>query len=314
MGRSEKHRRQRRPNSYPRRRRATPITNCPPSIVNSRGFTLIELLVVIAVIGVLMAILLPVLGHVRKQAKAVLCRAHLKQWGMTLALYLEDHDGRFPRPAADSVDCSLSILRGMYIGSKIDPNAAGRYHSVRTEAIACCPMAASGNGLGTFTATANGGVWLEGILGLTYAPWEITKPSPAFRMSYGLNRILFSPLFEGPRSVGVRHQPYTDVFALRGRDGIPLLFDCVQPGATLGLEYEPPPKKEPDGAGGQLCINRHQGCINGLFLDWSVRPIGLKELWTLKWHLQWNTAGPWTRAGDVQPEDWPEWMRGFRDY
>ena len=61
-------------------------------------------------------------------------------------------------------------------------------------------------------------------------------------------------------------------------------------------------------------INRHNGHINGLFLDWSVRKVGLKELWTLKWRASYDTAGPWTRAGGVQAEDWPKWMRGFKDY
>jgi len=62
------------------------------------------------------------------------------------------------------------------------------------------------------------------------------------------------------------------------------------------------------------CINRHDGGINAAFLDGSVRKVGLKELWTLKWKRQFNTAGPWTKAGGVQPEDWPQWMRGFKDY
>jgi hypothetical protein len=63
-----------------------------------------------------------------------------------------------------------------------------------------------------------------------------------------------------------------------------------------------------------LCINRHHTAINGLFLDWSIRPIGLKELWTLNWYLDFNTAGPWTKAGGVKPEDWPLWLRKFKDY
>jgi prepilin-type processing-associated H-X9-DG protein len=63
-----------------------------------------------------------------------------------------------------------------------------------------------------------------------------------------------------------------------------------------------------------FCLNRHDGYVNGLFLDWSVRKIGLKELWTLKWHKNFDTRGRWTKAGGVQAEDWPEWMRRFKDY
>ncbi len=65
---------------------------------------------------------------------------------------------------------------------------------------------------------------------------------------------------------------------------------------------------------GLFCISRHGDAVNFLFMDWSARKVGLKELWTLKWHRQFNTAGPWTRAGGVLPSDWPEWMRNFKDY
>ena len=64
----------------------------------------------------------------------------------------------------------------------------------------------------------------------------------------------------------------------------------------------------------RLCVNRHQGAQNCLFADWSVRKVGLKELWTLKWHREYDTTGSWTKAGGAQPSDWPRWMAGFRDY
>lgn len=63
-----------------------------------------------------------------------------------------------------------------------------------------------------------------------------------------------------------------------------------------------------------VCINRHGGGIYSSFLDSSVRKVGLKELWTLRWHKEFNTAGEWTAAGGVEPGDWPKWMRGFKDY
>jgi hypothetical protein len=63
-----------------------------------------------------------------------------------------------------------------------------------------------------------------------------------------------------------------------------------------------------------FAINRHSGSVNHVFMDWSVRKLGIKELWTLKWHRQFNTSGAWTTAGGAQPGDWPEWMRNLKDY
>jgi prepilin-type processing-associated H-X9-DG protein len=71
----------------------------------------------------------------------------------------------------------------------------------------------------------------------------------------------------------------------------------------------------PDEDGMQrYCIDRHSGKINAVFFDFSVRPVGLKELWKLKWHRNFNTEGPWTKAGGVLQQDWPYWMRDFKEF
>jgi hypothetical protein len=79
----------------------------------------------------------------------------------------------------------------------------------------------------------------------------------------------------------------------------------------MPLYEDPPPEYE-----GQIssfdemqcmrffCIERHRRSINGLFMDLSVRRVGLKELWDLQWHRNWN-------ASDAPPPVWPEWMDRF---
>jgi len=80
----------------------------PASKVNTksdRGFTLIELLVVIAVIAVLVALLLPAVQQAREAARRTQCRNNMKQLGLAIHNYMEQH--RFLPPGA-TVDLGTS--------------------------------------------------------------------------------------------------------------------------------------------------------------------------------------------------------------
>ena len=165
--------------------------------------------------------------------------------------------------------------------------------------------------------------------GGTFSPWHwwfSDPPSGRLRewqwcSSYGSN-------FEAHSWWGDRTDPSVPddlrfmwmTSTIKNSATVPVFFDSAGEFVVLYSDKYPPPECDaiPTNSAGTyadlVCVNRHEGGVNYLFLDWSVRKVGLKELWTLKWHTQYNTQGPWTKAGGVKPEDWPQWMRRFKDY
>lgn len=285
------------------------IVTGPWPAIDSSGFTLIELLVVIAIVALLMGVLLPALGVARRHARSVVCQSNLRQWGATLALYAEDNQGRFP---TDHTGLSgIWLLRGAFL-PKDDPNAnASAFYHFGTRNIALCPMASgpssqSGGMHGSATVFGSGrGEEFSGTTGSQFTPWEILKPAPAFRGSYGCNQWAFRRLSLTARHNGPTGFVELDVFSLRGRAAIPVLLDSKMP-QSQPMSTDLPPSTEEGAFGiGSFCMNRHRGHVNGLFLDWSVRRTDLKELWTLKWYDEFDTGGRWTKAGGVKPQKWP---------
>jgi len=69
------------------------------------AFTLIELLVVIAIIAILAAILFPVFGRARENARRSSCQSNLKQIALGIAQYTQDYDERYP-----NVDVNTGIV------------------------------------------------------------------------------------------------------------------------------------------------------------------------------------------------------------
>lgn len=284
--------------------------------MRKRGaFTLIELLVVIAIIAMLLALLMPALQKVKKQARAAVCQANLRQWSTTMALYAEDHEGRLPHNMVGIE--SIWLLRGWSVTNET-LDSPERLNPVNTKDITCCPMAVKPGRQRWISTTTSGSetVDVAGTSGSTFEAWQITSPSPLFKGSYGFNDWLFRPDSDPFVSWGLKKRGISlNIFQVTGRSRIPTLLDSTMPWARPRDQHQPPGFSGSMGIGMRsFCVNRHNEHVNGLFLDWSVRRIGLKELWTLKWNLQFDASNAWTKAGGVLPEDWPEWMKRFRDY
>ena len=259
------------------------------------GFTLIELLVVVAVIAILISILVPSMKKAKEQARAVICRSNLHQWGMIWLLYTTNNNGSFP--SAEE--------RGYKRGRWID---FLRRQWVDRQKILLCPSATK-RPPEADSGRKHGGPFH------TYKHGDKDISDPAEWASYGLNNWIYDA---APGVTHIQGRPTKwnwRKIESRGASNIPLCLDSMWRGG--GPMYtEDPIRSEPPQSNGEwvgpkgemrhFCLDRHRQAINAVFLDLSVKRIGLKQLWKLKWHKEFDTSG-W-------PGQWPEWMKNFKEY
>jgi prepilin-type processing-associated H-X9-DG protein len=244
----------------------------------------------------------------RRRAKEAICLSNLRQWGKAFGMFAEDNEGSFmrgwrtaaPNTGIKHTDYWMEALRAYY----------------ENPDLRCCPEASIP---GTALGYGQYGGWGT-FVGWGIFPGECGEPSTSWAAvtacdygSYGNNSYICNP----PPDAGSHIQGHPVAWNWRtvnvgGADEIPLLLDSqwidMWPHHT-----DPPPDYDgmpwgTDHSTGmyRICVNRHDGSVNSVFLDGSARKVGLKELWRLKWHRQYNVGYP--------PPDWPEWMQDFEDY
>ena len=262
---------------------------------------------VIAIIALLMAMLVPALEKARRQAQAVVCLSNVGQWGKIFALYAHDNEDRLPQsvPDVSVVGGDLTDQEAYWIVATLP------YYKVKD--IRQCPLAPVE------------GPPVNDQRGGQYVSWGPFDPATIHNWwadfdagGYGLNEWCASP-------PGTIYWTYLETkyawekITVRSASQVPLFLDCVYVGAApragdTPLSTDPAVRYRWSNAWGDwyvnamrlFCIDRHEGAINGVFLDLSARKIGLKELWTLKWHKEFDTSG--------YQGAWPKWMWKYRDY
>jgi prepilin-type N-terminal cleavage/methylation domain-containing protein len=137
--------------------------------IGKPAFTLLELLVVIAIIGLLAALLLPVLGRAQLKAKEIQCLSNTRQLTMATSIYVSDHE---KQPAYNAP----AFPDGNWMGTLVD--------YAKGSNVRLCPLAPLRN-----PAPSSGN--RQGSADAAWVRWT-SDGKTMFYGSYGFNGWLYS--------------------------------------------------------------------------------------------------------------------------
>ncbi|KJS11798.1 MAG: hypothetical protein VR67_12550 [Peptococcaceae bacterium BRH_c8a] len=99
---------------------------------NNKGFTLVELMVVVVIIGVLVAIAIPIYNNTTANAQEKACFANQRTIEGAASMYVADNTGK----TLDDVD-AMNLLVGATKYIKVDPKCGGNSYTIADGVVTC---------------------------------------------------------------------------------------------------------------------------------------------------------------------------------
>ncbi len=262
-----------------------------------------EVVVVFATLFFLFMNLGAVSNKSHVHAKRIICKSNLEQCYQVMIAFTNDNNGKFPD--ADHNDDGSSDTHGQWWIQPFKQYA-------ENDDILICSVAnqhPEDEPESTFPLPGRPSP-------IEYECWGTRNLSTGEWTwgSYGFNGWLMDP------DTGTWGAPNQDGFwgkpeSITNLSAVPLFLDSRYYDAWPN-DTDIPDSQEFGGYDGYgymrlFLQNRHgNGVSMGVFTDGSARTVGLKELWTLKWHKTFDTNNPYTQPS----APWPTWMQGFKDY
>ncbi len=228
-----------------------------------RGFTLIELLVVIAIIAILAAILFPVFGRARENARKTSCLNNLKQIGLAFTQYSQDYDEYMVKARYSPSATSSWMLR-------LEPYTKNRQ-------IFRCPSASDEE---TFTFES----------GFSFTGLTATQKATASLASYAVNNAyqdypetVFG-LNDPNRTQSMRsmhlagiEDPAGTIAMGDAKCGMPNNSTCYQVIGTTFYPNDDPPTMGQSAKGQGSFVARHLNGLNFVFIDGHAKWLRVDE-------------------------------------